>query len=167
MVKVKNNQIFKMYLNGKAINKLYLNKYKLFYFFDYPQILKDFLDNFPEFKPLFDNESSVNYFLTIINQVKCDFNEYKDLDINKKCELRHFLLLVAHYLVLSGFSKSINILPADGVIASSSVGDVSVSYQTSPYSTKGNDFTYWLSTTPYGRMYLAWLQRQAGLRIVN
>lgn len=167
MIKIKNNQISKIYLNDKAINKLYLEKYKLFYYFDYPQILKDFLNNIPEFKPLFLGENEVMIFLSKINQVKCDFQEYKDLKNDKKCDLNHFFLLVAHYLVLSGFTKSINILPLDGLVSSSSVGDVSVSYQASPYSTKGNEFTYWLSLTSYGRMYLAWLSRQAGLRIVN
>lgn len=167
MIKVGGNQVIKIVLNDKAINKLYLEKFELFFYFDYPQILKDFLNSFPEFKPLFDDERSVNYFLNIVNQVKCDFREYKSLDINIKCELLHFLLLVAHYLVMSGFSQSIGITASNGLVASSSVGDVSVSFQTSPYSTKGDEFTYFMSLTPYGMRYLAWLSRQAGLRIVN
>ncbi|WP_291952730.1 DUF4054 domain-containing protein [Campylobacter sp.] len=167
MVKVGKDKIIKIALSKKDVNKLFLNKYKLFYFFSYPTLLQDFLNNFQEFKPLFSTEESINFFLTIVEQVKCDFLEYKNLDLEKKYELRHFLLLIAHYLVLSGFSKSINILPSDGLIASSAVGDVNISYQASPYSSKGNEFTYWMSLTPYGKMYLAWLSRQAGLTIVN
>lgn len=165
MIKVSGNQVIKIVLNDKAINKLYLEKFELFFYFDYPQILKDFLNSFPEFKPLFKSEDDVNFFLSIVDKVRCLYPEFMDLD---KCYNKiPFLLLVAHYLVMSGFSQSIGITASNGLVASSSVGDVSVSFQTSPYSTKGDEFTYFMSLTPYGMQYLAWLSRQAGLRIVN
>ena len=109
--------------------------------------LNGFLDVYPEFKPLFmKNPETIANFDAIKSKVLC---------------------LVAHYFVMGGFASSIGILAQKGLVASSSVGDVSVSYQSAPYSTKGNDFTYYLSLTPYGMEYLAWLQRQAGLTYVN
>ncbi|HDZ5042715.1 TPA: DUF4054 domain-containing protein [Campylobacter jejuni] len=165
MIKVSGNQVIKIMFNGKAINKLYLEKFELFFYFDYPQILKDFLNSFPEFKPLFKSEDDVNFFLSIVNKVRCLYHEFNDLD--KCCNKIPFLLLVAHYLVMSGFSQSIGITASNGLVTSSSVGDVSVSFQTSPYSSKGDEFTYFMSLTPYGMQYLAWLSRQAGLTIVN
>ncbi|MBX1020859.1 DUF4054 domain-containing protein [Campylobacter jejuni] len=165
MIKVSGSQVIKIMLNGKAINKLYLEKFELFFYFDYPQILKDFLNSFPEFKPLFKNEDDVNFLLSVVDKVRCLYPEFMDLD--KCCNKIPFLLLVAHYLVMSGFSQSIGITASNGLVASSSVGDVSVSFQTSPYSSKGDEFTYFMSLTPYGMQYLAWLSRQAGLRIVN
>lgn len=165
MIKVKDFKIKRMILNDKDINKLYVDEFELFFYFEYPQILKDFLASFPEFKPLFNNQESINFFLTKVEMVKCRFKEYKDLS---KCEnLYSFFLLVAHFLVMSGFSQSIGINYTNGLVASSSVGDVSVSFQSSPYSTKGDEFVYFMSLTPYGMDYLAWLSRQAGLRIVN
>jgi hypothetical protein len=87
-----------------------------------------------------------------------------------KCrELYPFLALTAHYFVVAGGGENIGIVSTQGsgLIASSSVGDVSVSYQSSPYATKGDDFTYFLASTKYGQEYLAWLARQTGLNYVN
>ena len=130
-----------------------------------PLELKSFLYYYAEFKEAFKDNESVNKFLAIYDKVKCLYPEFNDLE---KCKERlPFFALVAHYIVTSGLSKKIGILASNGLVASSSVGDVSVSYQASPYSTKGDELTYFLSLTPYGMEYLAWLARQAGLKIVN
>ncbi|MGI7471643.1 DUF4054 domain-containing protein [Campylobacter coli] len=130
-----------------------------------PLELKQFLDVYPEFEPAIKTQDDVDKFLVVFDKVKCLYPEFKDLS---KCKDKFpFYMLVAHYLVMSGLSKSIGILPQNGLIANSSVGDVSIGYQASPYSTKGDELTYYLSLTPYGMEYLAWLARQAGLRIVN
>ncbi|EAK9907365.1 DUF4054 domain-containing protein [Campylobacter coli] len=130
-----------------------------------PLELNQFLAVYPEFEPVIKTQDDVDKFLVVFDKVKCLYPEFKDLS---KCKDKFpFYMLVAHYLVMSGLTKSIGILPQNGLIANSSVGDVSIGYQASPYSTKGDELTYYLSLTPYGMEYLAWLARQAGLRIVN
>ncbi|HFJ2313278.1 TPA: DUF4054 domain-containing protein [Campylobacter coli] len=130
-----------------------------------PLELKQLLAVYPEFEPAIKTQDDVDKFLVVFDKVKCLYPEFKDLS---KCKDKFpFYMLVAHYLVMSGLTKSIGILPQNGLIANSSVGDVSIGYQASPYSTKGDELTYYLSLTPYGMEYLAWLARQAGLRIVN
>lgn len=110
------------------------------------------------------NEIMVKNWESLFKRVTCLYPEFRDV---KKCQKVPLYALVAHYFVYQGFASSIGILSQKGLIASSSVGDVSVSYQASPYAAKGNDFNYFLSLTPYGMEYLAWLQRQAGLSYVN
>lgn len=110
------------------------------------------------------NEIMVKNWESVFKRVTCLYPEFRDV---KKCQKVPLYALVAHYFVYQGFASSIGILSQKGLIASSSVGDVSVSYQASPYAAKGNDFNYFLSLTPYGMEYLAWLQRQAGLLYVN
>lgn len=110
------------------------------------------------------NEIMVKNWESVFKRVTCLYPEFRDV---KKCQKVPLYALVAHYFVYQGFASSIGILSQKGLIASSSVGDVSVSYQASPYAAKGNDFSYFLSLTPYGMEYLAWLQRQAGLLYVN
>lgn len=110
------------------------------------------------------NEIMVKNWESVFKRVTCLYPEFRDV---KKCQKVPLYALVAHYFVYQGFASSIGILSQKGLVASSSVGDVSVSYQASPYAAKGNDFNYFLSLTPYGMEYLAWLQRQAGLSYVN
>lgn len=128
-----------------------------------PKLLQDFLIIYQEFAPIFKDESVVNRVLVLIEQLKCLYPEFSDLD---KCRDKHpFYMLLAHYLVMRGFTQELGILSQNGLVASSSIDGVSVSYQSSPYSS--DELTYFLSLTPYGIAYLAWLRRQAGLRIIN
>lgn len=133
---------------------------------DKEQICEKFLRIYPEFKPVLETDEQKENFYSQIEKVKCLYPEFKDLNACS-CSLP-FLALLAHYFVAGGFSAEIGITSAQqGVLASSSVGDISVSYQSSPYATKGDEFTYFLATTRYGQEYLAWLARQSGLRYVN
>ena len=128
-----------------------------------PKLLQDFLVIYQEFTPIFKDESVINRVLALIEQLKCLYPEFSDLD---KCSDKHpFYMLLAHYLVMRGFTQDLGILSQNGLVASSSIDGVSVSYQSSPYSS--DELTYFLSLTPYGIAYLAWLRRQAGLRIIN
>lgn len=129
-----------------------------------PELLAYFLYVYPEFKPLFKDKESIEYFTMLSDKVISVYFSNKPL--KSKADRYPLFMLIAHKLVMAGFSKSIGILSQDGAIASSSVGEVSVSFQATPYSS-GDEFTYNLSLTPYGREYLEWLARQAGLRIVN
>jgi len=129
-------------------------------------ILDKFLKIYPEFKPVLETDEQKELFYAQVEKVSCLYPEFKDL--SKCCQSLPFLALVAHYFVVGGFAVSIGITSSQqGVLASSSVGDVSVSYQASPYSSKGDEFTYFLGTTKYGQEYLAWLKRQSGLSYVN
>ena len=74
-------------------------------------------------------------------------------------------MILAHYLVMTGETKDIGILESSGIKSGSSVGNVSISFESTPYGSDG--FSYWLALSPYGREYLAWLQRQSGIRYVN
>lgn len=128
-----------------------------------PELLQSFLIIYPEFSEIFKDENSVNRVLAIVEQIKCLYPEFNDLD---KCYNKQpFFMLLAHYIVMSGLSNEIGIFAQNGLVASSSIDGVSVSYQGSPYSS--DELTYFLSLTPYGMAYLAWLRRQAGLRIIN
>lgn len=132
---------------------------------EYIEIIEALLVIYPEFKPVLETQEQIDNFIAIIDQVRCLYPEFMDL---KKCQNKYpFLMLIAHYAVMAGLTKSIGIYAQNGLVASSSIDGVSVSYQSSPYSTKGDELTYYLSLTPYGLQYLAWLARQAGLKIVN
>ena len=118
---------------------------------------------YPEFAEIFKDESVVDNALALVEQIKCLYPEFLDLDT---CSNKHpFFMLLAHYLVMRGFTQEIGIFSQNGQVSSSSIDGVSVSYQNSPYSS--DELTYFLSLTPYGMAYLAWLRRQAGLRIIN
>lgn len=131
----------------------------------YAEIIEALLVIYPEFKDILETQAQVDNFVAIINQVRCLYPEFSGL---KKCQNKYpFLMLIAHYAVMAGLTKPIGIYAQTGLVASSSIDGVSVSYQSSPYSTKGDELTYYLSLTPYGLQYLAWLARQAGLKIVN
>ena len=125
--------------------------------------LASFVKFYPEFAEIFKDESVVDNALAIVEQIKCLYPEFFDLD---KCyDKQPFFMLFAHYLVMRGFTQEIGIFSQNGQVSSSSIDGVSVSYQNSPYSS--DELTYFLSLTPYGMAYLAWLRRQAGLRIIN
>lgn len=129
-------------------------------------ICEKFVRIYPEFKPVLETDEQKELLFAQIEKVKCLYPEFKDLNACG-CTLP-FLALLAHYFVAGGFSAEIGITSSQqGVLASSSIGDVSVSYQSSPYSTSGDEFTYFLATTRYGQEFLAWLKRQSGLRYVN
>ena len=125
--------------------------------------LASFVKFYPEFVEIFKDESVVDNTLALVEQIKCLYPEFLDLD---KCyDKQPFFMLLAHYLVMRGFTQDIGIFSQNGQVSSSSIDGVSVSYQNSPYSS--DELTYFLSLTPYGMAYLAWLRRQAGLRIIN
>ena len=125
--------------------------------------LASFVKFYPEFAEIFKDENVIDNALALVEQIKCLYPEFLDLDT---CSNKQpFFMLLAHYLVMRGFTQEIGIFSQNGQVSSSSIDGVSVSYQSSPYSS--DELTYFLSLTPYGMAYLAWLRRQAGLRIIN
>ena len=139
---------------------------------DCDDLVDKFLLIYPEFVPLLNTGNAEKdaqnkaFIKVIFEKIRCLYPEFSELD---KCKQSlPYLMLVAHYLTMSGRASDLGITGASGVMANSSVGDVSVGYQPAPYSGADTDeFRYWLSLSPYGKEYLAWLARQSGLLYVN
>ena len=139
---------------------------------EWDDLVDKFLLIYPEFVPLLNTGNAEKdaqnkaFIKVIFEKIRCLYPEFSELD---KCKQSlPYLMLVAHYLTMSGRASDLGITGASGVMANSSVGDVSVGYQPAPYSGADTDeFRYWLSLSPYGKEYLAWLARQSGLLYVN
>ena len=139
---------------------------------EWDDLVDKFLLIYPEFAPLLNTGDAQKdaqnkaFIKVIFEKIRCLYPEFNELE---KCKQSlPYLMLVAHYLTMSGRASDLGITGASGVMANSSVGDVSVGYQPAPYSGADTDeFRYWLSLSPYGKEYLAWLARQSGLLYVN
>ena len=139
---------------------------------EWDDLVDKFMLIYPEFAPLLNTGNAEKdaqnkaFIKVIFEKIRCLYPEFNELE---KCKQSlPYLMLVAHYLTMSGRASDLGITGANGVIANSSVGDVSVGYQPAPYSGADTDeFRYWLSLSPYGKEYLAWLARQSGLLYVN
>lgn len=139
---------------------------------EWDDLVDKFMLIYPEFKPLLNTGDPVKdaenkaYLKIVLQKISCLYPEFNELE---KCKQSlPYLMLVAHYLAMSGRASNLGITGANGLVANSSVGDVSIGYEPSPYSSGDTDeFRYWLSLTPYGKEYLAWLARQSGLLYVN
>lgn len=129
-------------------------------------LLKLFLETYPEFKPLLENNR--DDILKMFNKIVCLYPSYKQLlennCVNLHCLVYPFFMLVAHYLVVNGFGAILGITKPNGLMASSSIDSVSVSYQTSPFK---DNFQFFFSQTSYGLEYLAYLNSQSGLMLIN
>lgn len=131
-------------------------------------LVADFIKNYPEFKQFVNTLDNLNVLENIINRIKCLFTEYQCINIDgeNNCKVTlPFFMLVAHYLVSGGHTKEFGIEVNQGIIASSSIDSVSVSFQGTPYS--NSDFKYQLSLTPYGREYLFYLSTHRGVLYIN
>ena len=124
-------------------------------------ILDSFLSIYPEFKAL-ENK----HFLNMFKKISLLYPSYapKNPFDTERAEIYPFFMLVAHYLVIGGYALEIGLNKPSGLVASSSIDGVSVSYQAQ--ITK-DQFQYFFSQTPYGQEYLAYLNTQAGLRLIN
>lgn len=128
-----------------------------------PKELQELTKLFPELAPTMQSQEDIEKWEAVLKKVKCIYQEFAQP--KTECESYPLLVLVAHYGVINGLGDSVGITRADGVVASSSVGDVSVSFQTQPYG--NNEFTYFLGLTKYGLEFLAWLNRRSGLFYAN
>lgn len=125
---------------------------------------------YPEFKPLSLTDEQKEQWEVFFHKAKCLFPRFKNVsDDNGKCELAlPLFMLTAHLFVMAGLGESESIQGGGGLVNSSSVGDVSVSFSEAPYQSSGTpSFDYYYSQTKYGQEFLAWLQMQSGLKYVN
>ena len=125
-------------------------------------LLDFFLSIYPEFSALTNKQSILNMFKKISLLYPSYAPKYP-MDY-ERAEIYPFFMLVAHYLVIGGYALEIGLSKPSGLVASSSIDGVSVSYQAQ--ITK-DQFQYFFSQTPYGQEYLAYLNTQAGLRLIN
>ena len=128
-----------------------------------PTLIDSFVAIYPEFAPMLDNPDTGALVAGQIEEVICLYAQYdptKDHGAHQCVVERLFFLLVAHYLAFSGKAKSIGIGGGGGIVASSSIDSVSVSYQSTPYNTPSS---YFFGQTPYGQQYLALLAQYRGV----
>ena len=125
-------------------------------------ILDSFLIIYPEFSSLKNKRNVLNMF----KKISLLYPSYapKNPFDTERSEIYPFFMLVSHYLVIGGYALETGLNKPSGLVASSSIDGVSVSYQAQ--ITK-DQFQYFFSQTPYGQEYLAYLNTQAGLRLIN
>lgn len=113
---------------------------------------KLFLQTYPEFKAV-PYEVVCDMFL----KITCIYPKYKDLEQTSEAippEVYPFFMLVAHYLCIEGKAEIAGFNRSAGVVSSSSIDGVSVSYVAPPLK---DNFQYFFSKTPYGQEYLAYI----------
>lgn len=130
------------------------------------KLVKFFTQVYPEFTPiaLKSEQTIINMF----HKIACLYPKYRELakdSPDTQCELYYsFFMLIGHYLVINGFAQELGLNKSTGLISSSSIDGVSVSFQTAPYK---DNYQYFFNQTPYGQEYLAYLSTQSGLRYIN
>ena len=109
-----------------------------------------------QFSPTFDDETAYPDALleATFEQAICYVSNVLDACSNMTAGCLQLMLnnLVAHLLTIQG---KIAAGETPGIVKSSKVGSVSVSL--APPSTEGEQFTWWLNTTPYGAAVAAQL----------
>lgn len=113
---------------------------------------KLFLQTYPELKAV-PYEIVCDMFL----KITCIYPKYKDLEQTSEAippEVYPFFMLVAHYLCIEGKAEAAGFNRSAGVVSSSSIDGVSVSYVSPPLK---DNFQYFFSKTPYGQEYLAYI----------
>lgn len=134
------------------------------------ELLQRLLKVYPEFKSLAETAEQLEQWEIYFQKAKCLIPKFARVtDDNIKCELAlPLFMVVAHLFVMDGLAESIGINASSGSVASSSVGDVSIGFNSAPYTlSKNPNFNYWWGLTKYGAEFLAWLDTQSGLRYVN
>lgn len=121
-----------------------------------------FLQTYQEFKGV-DFQTIAKMFV----KISCIYPSYKDLikqDKPDPCNAYPFFMLVAHYLCVEGKAELAGYNKSAGVVSSSSIDSVSVSYVTPPYK---DNFQYFFSQTPYGQEYLAYISTNNVMMYIN
>lgn len=119
------------------------------------QLIDDFTTLFPELK---GTPHDPTVFYPSLNKLQCLYPDFTCVDT--PCSKMKLFLLLAHYHTLDlNQNDSINSL------SSSSVGDVSLSYDTT-HTQRLSPFFIWLSKTPYGRELIALLKSKPGIVVV-
>ena len=121
-----------------------------------------FIETYKEFKGI-ESSEVINMF----QKIGCIYPKYKDLAKENNpdlCNAYPFFMLTAHYLCIEGKAEVVGINRSNGVVSSSSIDGVSISYATMPYK---DNFQYFFSQTPYGQEYLAYINSNNIMLYVN
>lgn len=105
--------------------------------------------------------------INMFSKIACTYPRFKDIVKSKEptmCETYPFFMLVAHYLAIEGKATQAGFNQSGGVVSSSSIDGVSVSYAIAPYK---DSFQYFFQQTPYGQEYLAWLASNNSMVFIN
>lgn len=123
--------------------------------------LQDFILFYPEFEKFAELDNAEQIFQMQLKEVLCMF---PSLAKPTECHQFPIYALIAHYMIMNNRFASIGFTRPDGIINSSSVGSVSVSFESKLFS---NQFEYFLSQTPYGLKFLAYWNSQTGVLYAN
>ena len=121
-----------------------------------------FLQTYAEFKSV-AFQDVINMFV----KISCIYPKYKELVQTSDpslCDTYPFFMLVAHYLCIEGKAEVAGFNRSGGVVSSSSIDGVSVSYATPLHK---DNFQYFFSQTPYGQEYLAYINTNNVMMYVN
>lgn len=140
-------------------------------------LFREFVKYYPEFSHLLEGDSSGETTplerMLLFTQVKaCQFPEYTCVD--NDCDRQRFFLFMAHCIATSPDyrnndpSQAIQHMNTVGVVSSASVGDVSISYDTSLQTAQGgNPLKHYLMQSQYGLTLLASLELSGGVLYIN
>lgn len=120
-------------------------------------LLDEFLEVYPEFTPILTTPEQIAQFDAICNKIQCvypNFNNINQLDCKYK---QPFFMLVAHYLVVGGYAKSIGLKISQGNIKSVKLETIHRTFQDVRYE---DTTSYWFSLTQYGKEYSSWWDTQ-------
>lgn len=143
-------------------------------------LFHEFVRYYPEFQHLLeakatDAEPDITPLerMLLFTQVKaCQFPEYTCVD--NDCDRQRFFLFMAHCIATSPDyrnndpTQAIQHMSSAGVVSSASVGDVSISYDTSLQTAQGgNPLKHYLMQSQYGLMLLASLELSGGFLYIS
>lgn len=122
--------------------------------------------------------TTIDRFYCLVDKVKCldkRFQCISDSHLHNCTLLYKFLALLAHYVIVSGIITQESIpglqSPFSNTqrISSVSLGDASINFDNSMFNpaNSGSAFKSFLSTTTYGREYLAMIQESTGFLYIN
>lgn len=123
--------------------------------------LEEFLIIYPEFQKFTEDPKAEQIFEIQVKEVLCLFPVLREVS---ECSKFPTYSLLAHYMIINNRFTSLGFNAPDGIVTSSSVGSVSVSFESKIFS---NQFEYFLSQTPYGLKFLSWWNSKTGVRYVN
>lgn len=108
------------------------------------QETEELLNQFISLYPAFANTTNLQ---VVANNLSCLYPNHTC--VGDPCTNARFFLLLAHYLTLLDNPA----LDTTSAVTSSSVGDVSISYDTSSFQGR-SPFFLWLNKSPYGRQLI-------------
>lgn len=142
------------------------------------RLLCTFINTYPEFQPLQNDPLYIDRFYALANKVKCidkSFQCINDSHLHSCSLLYKFLAFLGHYVLVSGLVTQETIPGLQSPftnaqrVSSVHLGDASINFDNSMFNpaNSGSAFKSFLSSTTYGREYLAMIQESTGFLYIN